>query len=81
MVLRSRGIVEAVTDILPGQVLWVWPATWKRSFGLIGQDKGASRAAAARMFPALAKAFSRVKDDGPAEAMLLAYYGMREEMG
>ena len=31
--------------------------------------------------PALAGAFSRVKDDGLAEAMLLAYYGMREEMG
>jgi crossover junction endodeoxyribonuclease RuvC len=79
--MRSRGIVEAVTDIMPAQVLWVWPAKWKKQYGLIGQDKNASRATAARMFPALAHAFARVKDDGLAEAMLLAYYGMREEMG
>ena len=79
--MRSRGIVEAVTDIMPARVLWVWPAKWKKQFGLIGQDKNASRATAARMFPALAGAFARVKDDGLAEAMLLAYYGMREEMG
>lgn len=79
--MRSRGIVEAVTDIMPAQVLWVWPAKWKKQFGLIGQDKNASRATAARMFPGMASAFSRVKDDGLAEAMLLAYYGMREEMG
>ncbi len=79
--MRSRGIVEAVTDIMPARVLWVWPAKWKRQYGLIGEDKNASRATAARMFPAMAHAFARVKDDGLAEAMLLAYYGMREEMG
>jgi len=79
--MRSRGIVEAVTDIMGAQVLWVWPQKWKRHYGLIGENKNASRATAARMFPALAGAFARVKDDGLAEAMLLAYYGMREEMG
>jgi crossover junction endodeoxyribonuclease RuvC len=79
--MRSRGIVEAVTDIMGAQVLWVWPAKWKKQFGLIGQDKNASRATAARMFPAMAHAFARVKDDGLAEAMLLAYFGMREELG
>lgn len=79
--MRSRGIVEAVTDIMPAQVLWVWPQTWKRQYGLIGENKNASRATASRMFPAMAHAFARVKDDGLAEAMLLAYYGMREEMG
>jgi crossover junction endodeoxyribonuclease RuvC len=79
--MRSRGIVEAVTDIMPAHVLWVWPAKWKKQFGLIGQDKNASRATASLMFPAMAHAFARVKDDGLAEAMLLGYYGMREEMG
>lgn len=78
--MRSRGIVEAVTDIMPAQVLWVWPAKWKKQFGLIGQDKNASRATAARMFPGMAHAFARAKDDGLAEAMLLAYFGMREEI-
>lgn len=79
--MRSRGIVEAVTDIMGARVLWVFPQKWKNHYGLIGKDKGASRATAARMFPELAAAFARVKDDGNAEAMLLAYYGMRQEMG
>jgi crossover junction endodeoxyribonuclease RuvC len=79
--MRSRGIVEAVLDIQGAQVLWIWPQKWKRQYGLIGEGKNTSREVAARMFPALASAFARVKDDGRAEAMLLAYYGMREEMG
>lgn len=79
--MRSRGIVEAVLDIQGAQVLWIWPQKWKRQYGLIGESKDTSREVAARMFPGLASAFSRVKDDGLAEAMLLAYYGMREEMG
>lgn len=79
--MRSRGIVEAVTDIMGARVLWVSPQKWKNHYGLIGKDKGASRATAARMFPEIAQAFARVKDDGAAEALLLAYYGMRQEMG
>lgn len=79
--MRSRGIVEAVLDIQGSRVLWVYPQKWKRQYGLIGEGKNTSREVAARMFPALASAFARVKDDGRAEAMLLAYYGMREEMG
>jgi hypothetical protein len=48
---------------------------WKRHFGLIGQDKDASRMAASRIAPAFAHHWTRKKDDGRAEAFLLALYG------
>lgn len=51
----------------------VTAAKWKKHFGL-SSDKGASRALAIQRFPANADDFSRVKDDGRAEAALLAYY-------
>lgn len=53
----------------------VRPADWKRALFLTGKDKNASRALAAKMFPAQASWFARVKDDGRAEAALLALYG------
>lgn len=51
----------------------VTPTRWKRYFGL-SSDKDVSRAMAASRFPAYAGLFSRVKDDGRAEAALLALY-------
>ena len=52
----------------------VAPAKWKAHFGL-SKDKGVSRGLAAQCFPNQAKMFSRVKDDGRAEAALIALYG------
>lgn len=52
----------------------VTPARWKGYFGLV-KDKGAARGLAAQRFPAQAKMFARVKDDGRAEASLIALYG------
>jgi len=53
---------------------YVTPAVWKRHFGL-SADKGVSRGLASRRFPESASQFTRVKDDGRAEAALLAVYG------
>jgi crossover junction endodeoxyribonuclease RuvC len=54
------------------------PLKWKRALGLPpGADKDASRMMAQRMFPAYAPLFARVKDDGRAEAALLAIYAQR----
>jgi len=53
---------------------YVTPAVWKKHFGL-SKDKGASRGLAQQRFPQLAYLFSRVKDDGRAEAALIALYG------
>lgn len=50
-------------------------AVWKRKMGLAGKDKEASRALAIRLFPAVAQELKRKKDEGRAEALLLAEYG------
>lgn len=52
---------------------YVTPAKWKKHFGL-SKDKGASRGLASQRFPHNATEFSRVKDDGRAEAALIALY-------
>ena len=59
----------------------VSPSVWKAKMGLTrfpdetyAQNKTRARALAAQLFPALASQFKRVKDDGRAEAMLLAVY-------
>lgn len=51
----------------------VRPAVWKRTFGL-SKEKDASRALAIRLWPDSADMFARKKDDGRAEAALLAEY-------
>lgn len=55
------------------QVHYATPSTWKRYFGL-SSDKGVSRGLAMDRFPQSASLFSRMKDDGRAEAALLALY-------
>ena len=72
--MRSRGIVEAVADIARIEVSTVQPATWKRHFGLLKQEKGASREKALALYPALAAELKRVKDHNRAEAVLLAHW-------
>ena len=54
-------------------VQYVTPAKWKKYFGL-SKDKNSSRAMAMDRFPEYAGLFSRVKDDGRAEAALIALY-------
>ena len=56
----------------------VSPADWKKHFGL-NTDKDASRAYASGVFPDQAGLWSRKKDDGRAEAALIAYYGWRKK--
>lgn len=53
---------------------YVTPATWKKHFRL-SSDKGVSRTYASSRFPRFANLFTRVKDDGRAEAALIALYG------
>jgi crossover junction endodeoxyribonuclease RuvC len=72
---RSRGVIEGVLAAagVPCQFL-------KRAVGLPpGRDKDASRAAAIQRWPARAELFSRKKDDGVAEAALIAIAGLVRE--
>tara|TARA_R110000796_G_scaffold168721_1_gene285657 strand:- start:1121 stop:1597 length:477 start_codon:yes stop_codon:yes gene_type:complete len=55
-------------------VQYVTPQKWKSHFGL-SRDKGVSRSVAMQRFPEIADQFKRVKDDGRAEAALIALYG------
>lgn len=70
----AYGLVRGVLAGCDCQVHLTPPTEWKRWFKL-GNDKAQSRLLAARMFPAHAAKFSRVSDDGRAEAALLALYG------
>lgn len=74
---KSAGAIEMGAVFSGGKRVLVRPSIWKTQLGLTGQDKSASRNLAARLFPAYSEFFKRVKDDGRAEAVLLAYYGSR----
>jgi crossover junction endodeoxyribonuclease RuvC len=54
----------------------VRPNVWKRSLGLLGKDKEASRLKAMSLFPSAG--LMRKKDHGRAEALLLAEYVRRQ---
>jgi crossover junction endodeoxyribonuclease RuvC len=52
------------------------PNVWKKAMRC-SADKGSSRQAATQLWPDHARLFARVKDDGRAEAALIAEYGRR----
>jgi crossover junction endodeoxyribonuclease RuvC len=76
----SYGIARGVLAALAIPVTLVTPQEWKRHFRL-GPDKNEARLIASRMFPANARDFTRVKDDGRAEAALLALFGSQQASG
>lgn len=72
---QAFGIVLGVLAGLAIPTSTVTPARWKKTLQL-NAGKDASRAKAAQLWPAHAKEFSRVKDDGKAEAALIAKWGV-----
>jgi len=70
---QGLGVVEACAAASKLPLQYVTPAKWKKHFGLT-RDKGVSRGLAMQRFPDYASEFSRAKDDGRAEALLLAVY-------
>ena len=56
------------------------PTVWKKRFGLTA-DKDQARDEARRRFPALNEDLRRKKDNGRAEALLLAEYGAGGQLG
>lgn len=68
------GLLEGVLTALLMPVAPVTPQAWKKSAG-IASDKGAAREAAMRLWPGRSQLFSRKKDDGRAEAALMARHG------
>lgn len=73
---EAFGIIKGVMAGLGVPCFLAPPAQWRRGVGL-KQGKDASRALAAQIWPAQAGEFSRVKDDGRAEAALIGLWGYR----
>jgi crossover junction endodeoxyribonuclease RuvC len=69
------GVVLGVLAALDVPVRLIAPLQWKRGLGLDAAKLG-SRAMAMRTFPREAALFARARDDGRAEAALLAWFGM-----
>ena len=68
---QSLGTCRSVPLCLGIPLVDVTPATWKRDLKL-GTDKDLARARAAERWPDRAAKFARKRDDGRAEAALLA---------
>lgn len=69
---QSYGTARcALTALRIGYKL-VTPPVWKKYHGLIGADKEASRSIAIQKFPCIAHMLERKKDEGRAEAILIA---------
>lgn len=70
---RSAGIIEGVVAALCNPHTYVTPATWTKAVGRAA-GKDASRMRAMELFPSKAELFKRAKDDGRADAALIAYW-------
>lgn len=71
---RCFGQIEMATALLKLPHLLPTPQAWKRRL-MCSADKNLSRQRASALIPAAAPLFSRKKDDGRAEAALLALFG------
>jgi crossover junction endodeoxyribonuclease RuvC len=79
---RARGVIEGVCATLDVSVSFLTPPSWKRLVGIApgkAKAKDAARAEAIRRWPDKAALFARVKDDGRAEAALIAVAGLARE--
>jgi crossover junction endodeoxyribonuclease RuvC len=74
----AYGLIRGVLAGFRVPVQLVTPQEWKRHFRL-GPDKTEARLIASRLFPANALDFTRIKDDGRAEAALLALFGAQQQ--
>lgn len=72
---RGVGAIEGVLAALQIPVDYVTPQTWQKAVNMRAGKDGA-RARAAEIFPAYAQQFARAKDDGRADAALIAWWGV-----
>lgn len=70
----AAGAVQAATATAQIPMELVRPSVWKRGLR-VSADKDSSRRRASQIFPKHAHLWSRKRDDGRAEAALLAYFG------
>jgi crossover junction endodeoxyribonuclease RuvC len=79
---RCRGALEGVCGALAIPVTMLTVPTWRRAVGLpVGATKEQARGEAIRRWPDHAAFFARKKDDGRAEAALIALAGLMRDGG
>lgn len=71
---RALGVIEGVLAGLRVPTTLVAPAEWTKAMRVKGGKDGA-RNRAIELYPRSAHLFARVKDDGRADAALIASYG------
>lgn len=79
---RACGVVEGVYAAMSVPIVFLTPPTWKRTVGIPSGRRGAKQAArsgAIRGWPQHTAMYARVKDDGRAEAALIAVAGLIRE--
>ena len=74
----TYGAIRGVLAALQIPMSVVTPVKWQRDLS-VAKGKEGNRARAAELFPEFAYLFARVKDDGRADAALLAYWGVRHD--
>lgn len=74
--MQSKGIVLCACDIAKLDLQLVSPQTWKKFYGLIGQDKSESMAMAKTLYPDAD--LRLVKHHNRADALLLAHFGIKK---
>jgi crossover junction endodeoxyribonuclease RuvC len=72
----AAGAVQMAVAACSAPMHLIGPAEWKRMFGVTA-DKDSSRRRASQLLPPFSHLWERVKDDGRAEAALLAVLGSR----
>jgi hypothetical protein len=76
---EGYGIVKGTLSALGIGYSTVIPPKWKKWAGLIGADKDASRTLCMQKFPGATPWLTRKKDNGRADAILIARYGWEQE--
>lgn len=76
---QSDGVLRGVLGALGISYVEVHPTKWKNYFGLRGTEKDAARTLAIRRFPSIADQLARKKDQGRADAILMALWALNTE--
>ena len=74
--MYNTGILIGVLAALDIKILRMKPAVWKSALGL-SSNKKQSLTLAKKTFPAYTHLFQRAKDDGRAEAALIAHFAWK----
>jgi crossover junction endodeoxyribonuclease RuvC len=75
---RAAGLIEGIVLALDYRLTWAVPAVWRRTLA-VRPGKEGSRLRASELLPQAEQYFRRVKDDGRADAALIALYGRGED--